>query len=113
MFETKNEERVIVSTFKRQRYLIEKGCQSKTSMHRQIWMNKSIRQPQNTMWFIQFHVAFADVVNYKIFWLRNRSQKYNWKIKARTAKLAKRMETIMKPYKFEDSGPVTILSFLE
>lgn len=31
---------------------------------------------------------------------------------ARTAKLAKRMETIRQPYVFDDRNPVAILSFL-
>lgn len=31
---------------------------------------------------------------------------------ARTAKLAKKMEAVIKPYIFEDSDPVAILSFL-
>lgn len=58
------------------------------------------------------NVTFADAVNYSTNWLYNRSQKYNEKMEAWTAKPAYRMETIMKPYKCRDSNQVTILSFL-
>lgn len=57
-------------------------------------------------------VAFAYVLNYKIYVLQNPSINYNGKFAARLAKLAMRMGTLMKPYRFEDDDPVTILSFL-
>lgn len=60
----------------------------------------------------QRNVAFTDDVNYSTYGLRNCSQKCYEKLAARTAKLAKHMETIMNAYKFEDLGPVAILSVL-
>lgn len=58
------------------------------------------------------NVVFANAVNYRTYRLQIRSRKHSGKIGARTAKLTKRMVTITKPYKFKDSDPVTILSFL-
>lgn len=58
------------------------------------------------------NVGFADDVDYRTYRIHNRSQKYNEKMTARTAKLANRTKAIMKPYKFEASYPVTILFFL-
>lgn len=58
------------------------------------------------------NIALADAVDYSTYRLRNRFQKHKGKKAARTAKLAKIMETIMKPYKVDDSDPVTILSIL-
>lgn len=58
------------------------------------------------------NVVFADSVKYKTYRLHSRSQKYSGKMAARTSKVEKRMDTIMKPYKFENSDPVTKLSFL-
>lgn len=45
--------------------------------------------------------------------LHNRSFWYNEKMAAHTAMLAKKMEIFMSPYKFKDSAPVTILSYLD
>lgn len=56
--------------------------------------------------------AFAYDIDYRTYRFYNYSQKYNVKMAARTAKLAKRVETIIKPYKFENLDPVTILLFL-
>lgn len=57
-------------------------------------------------------VAFAEAPEYKTYWLHNRFLNYKGKTEARTAKLAKHMETIMKPYRFENGNPVTVLLFL-
>lgn len=58
------------------------------------------------------NVAFASAVDYRIYQLHNCTQKYSVKMAAQTAKLVKRIETIMKPHKFKKSDPVTIFFFL-
>lgn len=55
---------------------------------------------------------FRNVVNYKTYHLINLDQNSNGKLAARTGKYAKRMETMMKVYKFDDKDPITILRFL-
>lgn len=56
--------------------------------------------------------AIADAFNYETYQLHDRSLSYDGKKAARTAKLAKRMDTIVKPYKFDDDDPITALAFL-
>lgn len=58
------------------------------------------------------NVAFVDALKYETYRLHDKSPSYDGKKAARTAKLAQRMETITKPYKFDDADPVTVLSFL-
>lgn len=58
-------------------------------------------------------IAFADAVNNETYQLHKRSQKYNVKMAARIAELAKGMETIMNLYDIKGSDPLSILSFLQ
>lgn len=89
----------------RRRYIKEK-YESKTlsSENKPIKIKLQVIQSVN--------VAFTDASNYRTYHLYICSLRYDGKIAARTAKLAKRMEMIMKSYKFEDSDSVMILSFL-
>lgn len=57
-------------------------------------------------------LAFDYVLDYQTYCLHICSLGYNGKTAARTAKLVKQMETVIKRYKSEDSDPVTILSVL-
>lgn len=57
-------------------------------------------------------VVFAATVDAKTYRLHNRSQTYNGKMAAWTAKLVKCMEIIMESHKFEESDPVTKFSIL-
>lgn len=57
-------------------------------------------------------MAFDDTLDYRKYRLLNCSLRYNGKMAMGTTKLAKRIEIIMKTYRFQDSDPVTILSFM-
>lgn len=57
------------------------------------------------------NIVFANAVNYETPLLLNRSEKYNKKSTAGAAKLAKRMESVVKRYESEDSDRATILFF--
>lgn len=59
------------------------------------------------------NVAFADALNCKNYRLHDKSLSYDGMTAARTAMLAQKVDTIMRPCKFDDANPVTVLSFME
>lgn len=56
-------------------------------------------------------MAIADALDYRTYHLHHRFLPYNEYMALGTATMAKRMEMIMKPCRFDDSAPVTMLSF--
>lgn len=59
------------------------------------------------------NVTFADALNSRSDQLLNQFHFYNGKVAVRSDISAKRMETTIKPFRFDDADPVTVLSFLE
>lgn len=55
---------------------------------------------------------FQNLVNYKTYHLREESRIYNKKMAIRMGKYTKRIETLMKAYKFDNKDLVKILRFL-
>lgn len=55
---------------------------------------------------------FQNVFDYKTYRLLNKSQTYDGKMVARTGKNTKRMETLIKVYKFDDKVLITISRFI-
>lgn len=88
------------------RGLIKKKHGSKTSSSGN--NSKEIKLPVAHL----VNVVFADTLDYRNNRLPNRSLTYDEEMEARTAKLGKKMETIMKPYSIEDADTMTSLSFL-
>lgn len=52
------------------------------------------------------------MMDYITYCLYDKLQNYNGKMVARTCKYAKRLETVMKAYKFDVEDPITVLRFL-
>lgn len=58
------------------------------------------------------NAACPEALDYRTYRPHKRSLRYNGKMATGMAKMAKRVESIMKPYRFNASNPVTVLSYL-